>query len=326
MTPEHPVLTIVLPCYNEEESVPLAVAAFVELAPRLPPFELLFVNDGSKDRTLDVIRQLANRPGGWPFQIRVVNLSRNFGHQLALLAGMQNALGDACVSIDADLQDPPENIIEMVRLWREGCDVVLGQRSDRGTDTWFKRTTAQAFYAVMTRLTKGQFPEHVADFRLVDRKVLQVLCELKERSPYWRGLVAWAGYKRGIVRYARVARQVGVTKYPLRKMIAFAMDGVLGFSREPLRLVTALGFAMSASAFLYGMMYLLMRLMGKELVPGWTAIIGAVTLLGGIQLICIGILGEYIGRIYEQVLFRPQVLYYPAEEIAPLPGQSGTNP
>lgn len=311
-------LSVVIPCYNEQDNIELVLSTFAKLAHELPRFEILFVNDGSRDKTAETVRSYAQRADQYPFAIRLLNLSRNFGHQLALLAGMKNALGQACVSIDADLQDPPEKIIEMVALWRMGYEVVLGQRVDRTTDTWFKRTTAQGYYRLMTRLTNGKLPEDVADFRLVSRRVLDVLCSLKETAPFWRGLVAWVGYKTAIVTYARQSRQFGETKYPLAKMISFAMDGALAFSREPLRLVTRLGLLISVVAFLFGVMYVVQRMMGVEFVPGWTAIIGVSTFLGGIQLVCLGIIGEYIGRIYEQSLGRPQVLFEQPETIVAL--------
>ncbi len=308
--PATPELSIVIPCYNESGNIQLVLSTFEGLAPELPTFEIIFVNDGSRDDTSAQIASQAQRQPAWPFTIRLLDLSRNFGHQLALLAGMEVAVGEACVSIDADLQDPPKKIVEMVQLWRLGYDVVLGQRVDRTTDTWFKRSTAQMYYRLMTRLTKGQLPEDVADFRLINRRVLSVLIALKERAPFWRGLVAWVGYKTAIVTYSRAARQFGETKYPLKKMLAFALDGVLSFSREPLRMVTHLGLAISAISLSFGFIYVCLRVFGLELVPGWTALLAMITLLGGIQMISLGIIGEYVGRIYEQVQGRPLVLYH----------------
>lgn len=315
MESRRPELSIVVPCFNEEEGISLVVSAFSSLADRLPPFEVVFVNDGSTDRTEAAIRAIGSSEPSPPFEIRLVNLTRNFGHQRALLAGMKAARGRACVSIDADLQDPPENIIEMVRLWREGAEVVLGQRVERNSDSFFKRTSAHLFYRIMTSVTKGRFPEHVADFRLLDEKVLNILRDIRDQAPYWRGLVAWSGHRTAIVRYSRRPRVTGTTKYPISKMVAFAFDAIFGFSRQPLRLVSWLGFIISSLSFAFGLVYVVLRILGHDFVPGWTALLGLMTLLGGIQLSSLGVIGEYIGRIYEQVLERPQVLAYPPEVI-----------
>lgn len=308
-----PTLTIVIPCYNEESNIEQILHRFDQIADRLPPFELLFVDDGSRDKTAETILRCHHRPS--VYGIRLLRLSRNFGHQLALLAGMRNSLGEACVTIDADMQDPPETIVSMVEKWREGYDVVLGQRGDRSTDSWFKRTSAVIFYKIMTLLARGDFPANVGDFRLVSRKVLDVLKALPEQSPYWRGIVVWVGFRRAFVKYSRAERFSGETKYPFFKMVNFAIDALFSFSKKPIYFVVYAGLVMCLLSFAFLGVYIYLRLTGYPLVPGWISIVSITTLIGGFQIICLGVIGQYVGRIYEQVLGRPQVITYPAETV-----------
>lgn len=319
------VLSVVIPCYNEQDNIQVLIDRFQSLAAKLPLFELIFVNDGSRDLTAEKIRSLSVRKD-LDFCVRLVHLTRNFGHQRALLAGMRAARGEACVTIDADLQDPPEVIVDMVAKWREGYEIVLGQRLDRRTDSFFKRTTATFFYKIMSSMARGDFPSHVGDFRLVSRKALEVLTSLKEGSLYWRGLVIWIGYKRALVQYSRQNRHAGETKYPFMKMVAFAVDAIFSFSKKPLYLSSFLGIAFSAlSAFFLGA-YLFMFLIGiKNPIPGWMSLIAIITLMGGLQLFCLGIIGQYVGRIYEEVIGRPQVLAYEPEDIV-VARAAGTSP
>ncbi len=309
----NPILTIVIPCYNEGSNIDQIIHRFNILAPQLPSFELLFVDDGSKDNTVEQVHKY--KTSDLNYDLRVLRLSRNFGHQLALLAGMNNALGDACVTIDADMQDPPESIPAMVQAWRNGFDVVLGQRDDRSTDSWFKRTSAQIFYKVMTLLARGDFPANVGDFRLISKKVLDVLRSLPEQSPYWRGIVVWVGFKRTFVSYSRAERFSGETKYPFIKMLGFAIDALFSFSKKPIYFVAFMGVAICLISFLFLSVFIVKHFMGYPLIPGWTSLMAAITLIGGFQIICLGVIGQYVGRIYEQVLGRPQVLHYPAEQI-----------
>jgi len=310
-----PELSIVIPCYNEEGNISFLIERFSALASRLPAFEIIFVNDGSVDKTCERIRQLATRP--LKFEVRLLELSRNFGHQKAILAGMRAARGACCVTIDADLQDPPETIVAMVEKWQNGFDVVLGQRNDRTTDTFFKRTTAAVFYKLMAYLTNGEFPPHVGDFRLVSRRVLDVLNNLNERSPYWRGLVNWVGYKRALVQYKREARFAGESKYNFVKMMLLALDAIFSFSKQPLYLSNLLGFITSLISLLIIVTHLTMKIISTtSFVPGWMSLMAVITFLGGIQLFCLGIVGQYIGRIFDQAINRPQVLSYDIEVIA----------
>ncbi|WP_413289272.1 glycosyltransferase family 2 protein [Bdellovibrio sp. HCB337] len=309
----NPTLSIVIPCYNEESNIAQIIHRFDQLASQLPSFELLFVDDGSKDKTVEQIQNYKN--SSHAYNIRLLRLSRNFGHQLALLAGMRNSIGEICITIDADMQDPPEVIPAMIKAWKEGHDVVLGQRNDRAKDTWFKRTSAVIFYRIMTVLARGDFPANVGDFRLVSKKVLDVLRSLPEQSPYWRGIVVWVGFKRTFVEYSRAERFSGETKYPFIKMVTFALDALFSFSKKPLLFVTYSGFALCVVGAIFLLTYISLKVTGYAFVPGWTSIISLVMFIGGFQILCLGVIGQYIGRIYEQVLGRPQVLHYPAEDV-----------
>jgi glycosyltransferase involved in cell wall biosynthesis len=307
------VLTVVIPCYNEESNIAQIIHRFDKLAAQMPSFEILFVDDGSKDKTVEQILSYKNSPRA--YDIRLLKLSRNFGHQLALLAGMRNSLGDACVTIDADMQDPPEVIPAMVVEWQKGHDVVLGQRNDRVKDSIFKRTTAAIFYKIMIVLARGDFPANVGDFRLVSKKVVDILKSLPEQSPYWRGIVVWVGFKRTFVSYARAERFAGETKYPFLKMVTFGIDALFSFSKKPLLFVVYSGFLICFLGVLFLSVYIYLKLSGYALVPGWVSLVSLITLIGGFQIVCMGVIGQYIGRIYEQVLGRPQVLFYQPESV-----------
>lgn len=304
-------LSIVIPCFNEEAVIGETVRRLLSLCDSLPDVqvEIIFVDDGSRDATRALLRELAAADA----RIRVIGLARNFGHQLAVTAGLDAAGGDAVVLIDADLQDPPEVVVEMVARWREGYDVVYGTRTERLDETWFKRASARAFYRLLNRLSDVPVPLDTGDFRLMDRVVVEALRAMPERDRFIRGMVSWAGFRQVALPYQRAGRFAGETKYPLRKMLRFATDGILSFSTRPLQLSIALGFA-SAGLALLGMLYAVaVRLVTTEWVAGWAAIMVAVLFVGGVQLISIGILGEYIGRIYHEVKRRP--LYLTEEEI-----------
>ncbi len=300
-----PELSIVVPCFNEELCIEAFLNAIDQHLDQLPSLEVLFIDDGSTDQTVEAIRKSARHRS---YHVRLVKLSRNFGHQLALLAGMREARGAACVTMDVDLQDPPDVLVEMVKKWREGYAVVIGRRHDRSTDTWFKRATASVFYRIIAALTNGAFPAHVGDFRLVDRKILDIMAQTKEVGPYWRGLAIWVGFPRAIVSYRREARHAGVTKFPLGKMLAFAFNAVFSFSRKPLQFASYVGIAVSFLCIATIGVHLALSLFHKSFVPGWLSTISLLGLVGGIQLVCIGILGEYVGRIYELSLGRPNVI------------------
>jgi dolichol-phosphate mannosyltransferase len=313
--PSAPVslLSLVSPVFCEEQTIAefytRAKRALDGLAPSYR-HEIVFVNDGSTDGSLAELVRIAERDPA----VRVVDLSRNFGHQVAITAGIDHAGGDAVVVMDADLQDPPELIAEMVRLWREGFKVVYGVRRARKGESAFKRGTARVFYRLLSRLSDVPIPLDSGDFRLMDRSVVDVLKELREESRYIRGLVSWVGFKQCPIHYDRDPRHAGETKFSLRRMLGFAFDGISSFSDKPLRVASHLGMLVTIGSLLL----MLWVILGKILYParseaGWTSMMAVVLFLGGVQLISIGLLGEYIGRIFRQTKSRP--LYVVARRV-----------
>lgn len=303
------VISVVVPCFNEQEVVRETHRRLSATLGALGGlrYELIFVDDGSRDATRTLLRELQAADA----HVRLVLLSRNFGHQLAVTAGIDHARGSAVVLIDADLQDPPEVIEAMLARWREGYQVVYGARSERQGETAFKRATARVFYRVLNRLSDVDIPLDTGDFRLMDRQVVEALRSMPERDRFLRGMVSWAGFRSIAVPYRRAPRLAGESKYPLWKMVRFAVDGILSFSHSPLRLATWIGVAASGLALL-GMVYaILMRLFTDVWVPGWTLLFVAVSFFGGVQLLSLGIIGEYVGRIYSESKRRP--LYLVAE-------------
>jgi dolichol-phosphate mannosyltransferase len=298
------LVSVVVPCYNEEAVLRETHRRLIAVLEQLEElrFEILYVDDGSRDATLKILRELqaANER-----DVRVVSMSRNFGHQAAVSAGLEHAVGQAVVVIDADLQDPPEVIREMIALWREGYHVVYGVRTDRAGETAFKRWSARVFYRLHNRLSETKLPLDAGDFRLIDRRVVDVLLTMPERDRFLRGMISWIGFKQVAVMFARAPRRAGTTKYPLFKMLRFAVDGVISFSFTPLRLALWMGFA-SLGVALFGIIYaIVIRLYTDDWVRGWASIFTAVLFLGGVQLITLGIVGEYLGRIYAEVKRRP---------------------
>lgn len=297
------LLSVVIPCFNEEEVIGETIKrlkAFCDSVDSLR-IELLFVDDGSRDRTRELLRGYAQEDS----RIKIIGFARNFGHQIAVTAGIDAASGDAVVLIDADLQDPPEVIHEMVAKWREGYDVVYATRTERPGESAFKLATARAFYRYLNKLSDVPIPLDTGDFRLMSRPVVDTLRAMPERSRFVRGMVSWVGFRQVALPYKRARRFAGESKYPLRKMIRFATDGILSFSTKPLQVSVALGMTAAAMALL-GIAYALyLRLFTSIWIEGWTALMIAVLFLGGVQLISIGILGEYIGRIYNESKGRP---------------------
>lgn len=315
-------LSVVIPMFNEEEALPALVA---RLRPVLDAtgvaYEVLTVDDGSTDRTAE---QLEDLRGTWP-QLRVLRLRRNSGHQAALTVGLHHARGHYAASLDADLQDPPEKIPEMLALARSRhLDIVYGVRANRSTDTGFKRRTAGAYYWIMRRLVGTHVPAQAGDFRLLSRNALDALKALPDQPQVYRLLVPWLGFPSGEVTYHRNQRVAGHSKYPLRKMILLAVDSIIGFSVVPLRLATWLG-TLAFFVCLSMLLYTLAVYASGETTPGWTSLIIAVLFIGAVQLICLGLLGEYIGRIYTAVQKRPT--YYVAHDTdaphAPATGTTG---
>lgn len=296
---------MIIPCYNEQEVIRETHARLVRVLERLEPpeFEIIYVDDGSRDQTPEILCELQAIEG----RARVILLSRNFGHQIAVTAGLEHALGDAVVLIDADLQDPPEVILEMVERWRGGYHVAYGLRTERSGETGFKIWTAHVFYRLINRMSETKMPLDTGDFRLMDRRVVDALLAMPERDRFLRGMVSWVGFRQVAVPYERAPRLAGTSKYPFMKMVRFATDAVLSFSFIPLRLATWLGF-MTIALAIAGIIYaVLLRLYTDEThwVRGWTSIFTAVLFMGGVQLISLGIIGEYLGRIYSEVKQRP---------------------
>lgn len=314
-----PLLSVVVPVFNESAVLP----AFLERASAafsaIPgvDYELLFVDDGSRD---DSFAQLSARAARDP-HVRVVKFSRNFGHQIAITAGVDHARGDCVVVIDADLQDPPEVVARMVDQWRAGFDVVYGVRETREGESTMKLATAALFYRLLTRLTNIQIPTDVGDFRLMSRRAVNELSRLREKDRFVRGLVSWIGFKQTGVLYNRDKREAGETKYPYRKMIRFALDGITSFSTVPLRLATWMGYTSALLAVLYLVYVLIMRFLGHT-IEGWATIMVAMLFLGSVQLICLGILGEYLGRVFNEV--KPRPMYVVEELVAAVPAEPRT--
>jgi dolichol-phosphate mannosyltransferase len=296
------LVSIVVPVFNEVEMIGQMYARISSAARALVDldYELVVVDDGSRDGSFRALTVLAKQDG----RLRVLKLSRNFGHQTAITAGIDAARGDCVIVIDADLQDPPEVIPAMVQKWREGFDVVYGVREKRAGESAMKLFTAAAFYRVLNWLTSVPIPLDVGDFRLVSRRVADRLRRMREKDRFVRGLVSWVGYAQVGVSYRRDPRVAGETKYPYRKMIKFAIDGLTGFSTVPLKMATWLGYLASAFAFLYLLGVFVQKWLGYT-VQGWATIMVAMLFLGGVQLICLGILGEYLGRVFDQVKDRP---------------------
>ena len=298
-----PLLSVVIPCYNEE-------AVINETIKRLQAFclglenlnvELIFVDDGSQDATRQLIKNQADKDS----RIKLIAFARNFGHQIAVTAGIDSTSGDAGVLIDADLQDPPEVIYEMIEKWRQGYDVIYGTRISRTGESIFKKVTAHLYYRLLNKLSDVPIPLNTGDFRLINRNVVDTLRSMPERDRFIRGMVSWVGFKQISLPYRRDERFAGKSKYPLSKMLGFATDGILSFSTKPLQMSVGLGM-LSAIVSLVGILYALgLRLYTNIWVEGWTALMIAVLFLGGVQLICLGILGEYIGKIYNEVKQRP---------------------
>lgn len=305
------LISIVIPMYYEEM---VAEECYKRLKNVMEgcgyAYELLFVNDGSRDGTLDILERLA----GSDKKVKVLSFSRNFGHQAAVTAGIDKARGAAIVIIDADLQDPPELIPDMLRLWEQGYEVVYAKRKRRKGESIFKRTTASLFYRVLDKLSDTRIPLDTGDFRLIDAKAADELRRMREKNRFLRGMISWIGFRQTPIEYEREERFAGETKYSLKKMVKLALDGIISFSSKPLKLSQYLGFfavICAMAVFIYSVVYRLAG--GANLVPGWASIMTTVAFLGGVQLIAIGILGEYIGRMYEESKGRP--LYIIEKEI-----------
>ena len=294
--------SIVIPLYNEEGILPLLVERLQEIMAQLDgPAEVVMVDDGSGDRTYP----LAQAAAASDPRFKLIQFSRNFGHQMAITAGMDASSGDAVIIMDADLQDPPYVIPQMIEKWREGYEVVYGLRQQREGEGLFKTMTASAFYGLLHRIADIDTPVDVGDFRLVDRKALNAFLQMRENNRYVRGMFSWVGFRQAAVPYTREERQAGATHYTLRKMMKLASNGILGFSTAPLRLALGMGVFLAFASVVYGLVAISLKLAGVSLVPGYASLLCAITFLSGIQLAVMGMVGLYVGRIYDEARARP---------------------
>ncbi len=300
-------VSIIVPCYNEEEVIEQCVNRLEAVCVSLEKYEyeIMLIDDGSRDRTLEILETLSeNNPC-----IKLVSFSRNFGHQAAVTCGLKYVTGDAVIIIDADLQDPPELIPQMLQLWEEGNEVIYGKRKVRKGESAFKLFTAKMFYKTLNALSDVEIPRDTGDFRLVDRKVVDTINQMPEHNKFLRGLFSWIGYKQTPFEYERQERAAGKTKYPLNKMLKLATDGIVGFSTKPLRLFGTLGLLsvlVSFALLIYAMISYIWKL--NDLSAGWTSIMVAITFFAGVQLLSIWIMAEYIGRIYDESKKRPEYI------------------
>jgi polyisoprenyl-phosphate glycosyltransferase len=296
------LVTIVIPVYNEAEVLPTLYDRLTRVLEGLvESYEIIFVNDGSQDDSALFLRDFQARDA----RVKFLNFSRNFGHQIAITAGLDYSSGQAVVVMDADLQDPPEVIPQLIEQWRKGYDIVFAVRAKRQGEGFFKRATAAIFYRLFRCMTATEIPLDAGDFRLMSQRAVEALQSIRERNRFIRGLAGWIGFRQTSVTYVRDVRQAGETKYPLKKMLRFALNGLLSFSVVPLQLASYLGFLISSIGFFYIVYAIGLKLFTDQVVLGWTSVMVAVLFLGGVQLVSLGIIGEYIGRIYEEVKQRP---------------------
>jgi dolichol-phosphate mannosyltransferase len=322
-----PVYSFVIPVYNERDNLPELHRRLSAVAEQLDgPAEIVFVDDRSTDDSFAVMAAIAE---GDP-RVRVIRLSRNFGHQVAISAGLDHVRGQAAIIMDADLQDPPEVALTLAQRWREGYEVVYAVRDERAGETRAKLVTASWFYRLLGRLTEFDIPAEVGDFRLVDRTVLDAMGPMREHRRYLRGMFAWVGFNQTGVHYSRAPRHAGTTKYPFRKMLRFALDGIVSFSTVPLRITLNVGFAVSVFSFVMGFTAIVLKVAGVFAAPGWASIVVAMAFLGGMQLTVLGVIGEYLAHIHEEVKQRPLYLVSdvlgPEDESLPLPPPEAGRP
>ena len=305
-----PKYSIIIPAYNEEAVLSESYRRMKDVMETLDGlYEMIFVNDGSRDNTINILRELAQQDN----TVKVVSFSRNFGHQIAVSAGLDHAAGQAIVIIDCDLQDPPEVIPKMVEKWKEGYDVVYGKRLKRAGESIFKKFTAFAFYRVLKSMSAQQIPLDTGDFRLIDRKVRDAICAMPEKNRFLRGMISWVGFKQAPVEYQRDARWAGETKYPISKMVKLAGDGITSFSSKPLKITTVAGGVICFLSVLYALVSLILMWCGVYAAPGIAYAIALLAFLDGLIMLFLGIMGTYIGRIFDEAKDRP--LYLVGEKI-----------
>lgn len=297
-----PQLSIIIPIYNEEGNIPKLFERLTNVISVLQSdAEFIFINDGSVDGSIKLIKELASLHSN----VHYIDFARNFGHQIAVTAGLDYCKGKAAVIIDADLQDPPELIVEMFQKWKEGYEVVYAKRRSRDGESYLKKFTAKLFYRMLKKITSINIPVDTGDFRLIDRKIIEALKQMPEQQKFLRGQISWIGFRQTFIEYDRDARYSGKTGYTFKKMTRLALDGITSFSNLPLKFATFTGFMVSGIAFVMILYALYSRFISRDYVPGWTSLMLAVLFIGGVQLICIGIIGEYISRMSSNVRNRP---------------------
>jgi len=296
------LISIILPCFNEQDNLDELYLRLTSVMKNIGEgYELIFVDDGSSDNSINKLTVLCSLDS----RVKFIEFSRNFGHQAAIFAGLDYADGDAVIMMDADLQHPPELIPELIEKWKEGYDVVYTVRNDPLETSLFKKITAKTFYKIINLLAEIKIPENSADFRLLDNKVIKSFRSLKERTKFFRGLINWVGFHQCPIYYEAEPRFAGQSKYTVRKMVKFAFDGITSFSAFPLHIATIFGTLVSAFSFVYALYAIYVRVFTHEAVPGWTSVLVAVLFLGGVQLLCLGVLGEYLNRVYTETKSRP---------------------
>lgn len=297
-------VSVVIPAFNEEGNIPLLTEKLTAVLENYHDYRILFVDDGSRDHTPDVIKDIREKNP----RVQYISLTRNFGHQNALKAGLDHAEGDCVITMDADLQHPPELVPQLIDKWQAGYDVVYTVRSDDPNLSWFKRKTSGLFYRLLRWLSDMKIPKGAADFRLLDRSVVEVFKDIKEYFLFFRGITHWVGFRQYALPYTPEKRFSGKSKYSVKQMMGFAITGITSFSLKPLRLSILLGITFASLAFLYGIYAIAMKLFSQQAVPGWASVLVSVLFIGGFQLIVLGIIGEYIGKLFMEVKQRPHYI------------------
>jgi polyisoprenyl-phosphate glycosyltransferase len=296
------LISIIIPCFNEQESIPEIYSQLTSVMQQTgEEHEIIFIDDGSTDNSIKILNEIIRTDK----RVVALEFSRNFGHQAAICAGLDHADGDAVIMMDADLQHPPHIVPALIERWKEGFDIVYTIRKDSFETTFLKKYTAKFFYKLINTLAKINIPENSADFRLLDKKVVHKLKNFKEKTIFLRGLLSWVGYQKYPIHYNAAPRYAGRSKYTLWKMIKFAFDGIVSFSVFPLHIATICGFMVASFSFIYAVYAIYVKLFTNETMPGWTSVLVAVLFLGGVQLLSLGIIGEYLGRVYEESKGRP---------------------
>jgi len=314
---------VIVPAFNEEPVIEETYKRLKKVMDGIgEPYELIFVNDGSSDRTGEILERIHHTDP----HLKAIHFSRNFGHEAATTAGLDHASGQCIIIIDADLQDPPEIIPEMIEKWKQGYEIVYGKRKQRKGESTLKKTTSALFYRFLQRMTEIDIPADVGDFRLIDRKVCNALKHMREKNRYMRGIISWVGFRQTAIEFVREERWAGETKYNLKKLLRLAWDAITAFSYKPLKIATYLGFALSGISFIYLLVVICEKLFTQKTVPGWASIMVINLFFNGIVLIMLGLLGEYIGRIFEETKNRPLYIIHKAQGFESTPSNHEESP